>query len=143
MRTMWRQLSIPFLLAMMGTALGWGQAPKKHQITIGFSIEDTKGERWQTDLDEFQQRAAQLGADVVTRSAKGDDDVQFQQVKEMLDGGIDVLVVLPHDTEKSGRIVQAAHAKHVPVLSYDRLAHNTPVDLYVGFDLFAVGVLQA
>src|SRR5450432_3564193 len=41
-----------------------------------------------------------------------------------------------------GRIVEAAHAKHVPVISYDRLA-SAPVDLYVGFDLFSVGIEQA
>lgn len=143
MQSMRRRLGLLCLLALVGTALGWGQARKKREITIGFAIEDTKGERWQTDLDEFHQRAAELGAEVITRSANGNDDVQFQQVKEMVDGGINVLVLLPHDTEKAGRIVKAAHAKHVPVLSYDRLAHNTPVDLYVGFDLFAVGVLQA
>jgi hypothetical protein len=51
-------------------------------------------------------------------------------------------VFLPHDTSKAARIVEAAHAKHVPVISYDRLA-NAPVDLYVGFDLFSVGIEQA
>ncbi len=101
-----------------------------------------KGERWQTDLDEFQQRAHELGGAVVTRSANGDDDLQFRQIKELLKGGIDVLVFLPHDTSKAGRIVEAAHAKHVPVISYDRLASG-PVDLYVGFDLFSVGLEQA
>ena len=38
--------------------------------------------------------------------------------------------------------MEAAHAKHVPVISYDRLA-SAPVDLYVGFDLFSVGLEQA
>jgi len=132
-----------FLPIFLAAVLGWGQTQKPREITVGFAIENTRGERWQTDLEEFQRRAAQLGAAVVTRSAEGDDDLQFQQVKEMLAGGIDVLVVLPHDTEKAGRMVEAAHDRHVPVLSYDRLAHNTPVDLYVGFDLFQVGVLQA
>jgi D-xylose transport system substrate-binding protein len=101
-----------------------------------------KGERWRTDLDEFQQRAHELGATVVTRAANGDDDLQFRQIKELLKDGIDVLVFLPHDTNKAGRIVEAAHAKHVPVISYDRLA-SAAVDLYVGFDLFSVGLEQA
>jgi D-xylose transport system substrate-binding protein len=51
-------------------------------------------------------------------------------------------VFLPHDTNESGRIVEAAHAKHVPVISYDRLA-SASVDLYVGFDLFSEGLEQA
>jgi D-xylose transport system substrate-binding protein len=122
---------------------GQAQAQQKPAIKIGISLENTKGERWQTDLDEFQLRAQQLGAQIVMRSADGDDDLQLQQVKDLLNTGIDVLVLLPHDTAKASRIVEAAHAKHVPVISYDRLIPNAHVDLYIGFDLFSVGVLQA
>ena len=130
---------ISFTLIVL--TLGVVRAQNK-EIKIGFSIENMKGERWQTDLEEFQQRARELGGAVVTRSADGDDDLQFRQINELLKGGIDVLVFLPHDTSKASRIVEAAHAKHVPVISYDRLA-NAPVDLYVGFDLFSVGIEQA
>jgi D-xylose transport system substrate-binding protein len=130
-------VSFVLIVLTLGVALA-----KKKEIKIGFSIEAVKGERWQTDLDEFQQRARELGGAVVTRSANGDDDLQFRQINELLASGIDVLVFLPHDTSKAGRIVEAAHAKHVPVISYDRLA-GAPVDLYVGFDLFSVGLEQA
>ena len=130
-------VAVSLIALMSGVA-----AAQKKEIKIGFAIEDMKGERWRTDLDEFQQRAHQLGGAVVTRSANGDDDLQFRQVDELLKSGIDVLVFLPHDTSKAGRIVEAAHANHVPVISYDRLA-SAPVDLFVGFDLFAVGSEQA
>ena len=140
MRVSPRFLARAFFILIVLT-LGVAQAQKK-EIKIGFSIEAIKGERWQTDLDEFQQRAHELGGTVVTRDANGDDDLQFRQINELLEGGIDVLVFLPHDTSKAGRIVDAAHAKHVPVISYDRLA-SAPVDLYVGFDLFSVGLEQA
>jgi D-xylose transport system substrate-binding protein len=143
----WRSTNCCSLL-LIGTISCWGQAlqgqtPQKPEIKIGFSLEATKGERWQTDLDEFQLRAQQLGAQTVTRSANGDDDLQFEQVNELLDAGIDVLVLLPHDSAKASRMVEAAYAKHVPVISYDRLAPDPHVDLYVGFDLYSVGVLQA
>jgi D-xylose transport system substrate-binding protein len=128
---------------LIAAASCYGQAQQPPEIKIGISLENAKGERWQTDLDEFRARAQQLGAQTITRSADGDDDLQFKQVKELLDSGIDALVLLPHDTAKAGRIVEAAHAKHVPVISYDRLIPNAGVDLYIGFDLFSVGVLQA
>jgi D-xylose transport system substrate-binding protein len=120
-----------------------GQALQKPELKIGFSIEATYGERWQTDLEQFEARAQQLGAQTITRSADGDDEKQFKQVKELLDSGINALVLLPHDSAKAVRIVEAAHAKHVPVISYDRLVPSPQVDLYIGFDLFQVGVLQA
>jgi D-xylose transport system substrate-binding protein len=102
-----------------------------------------KGERWQTDRDSFEARAKQLGAEVIFSDANGDDDLQFQQVKDMIKKGVKVLVLLPHDTSKAARMVDAAKAAHVKVISYDRLVLNSDVDLYVTFDRVEIGRMQA
>jgi D-xylose transport system substrate-binding protein len=115
-----------------------GNKPK-----IGFSIEAMKGERWQTDLDSFEARARQLGADVISANADGDDNRQFQQVKDMIKAGIKVLVLLPHDATMASRIVAAAKSANVKVISYDRLVLNSDVDLYVSFNRVEVGWMQA
>jgi D-xylose transport system substrate-binding protein len=115
-----------------------GNKPK-----IGFSIEAMKGERWQTDLDSFQSRANQLGAEVISADADGDDNRQFEQVKDMIKAGIQVLVLLPHDTTKASRIVGAAKSANVKVISYDRLVLNSDVDLYVSFDSVEIASMQA
>jgi D-xylose transport system substrate-binding protein len=118
-------------------------AQDANKLEIGFSIEAMKGERWQTDLDSFEVRSKQLGAEVISRDANGDDDLQFQQVKEMIAKGIKVLVLLPHDSAKASRIVDAAKAANVKVVSYDRLVLNSDVDLYVSFDRVEIGRMQA
>lgn len=112
-------------------------------IKIGIAIDSLKIERWQTDVAALQERAEQLGAEVLVRSADGDDELQLKQVNELLASAIDVLVLVPHNTDKAFRAVEAAHAKKVPVISYDRLVRNAPVDLFIGFDAFSVGLLQA
>ena len=38
---------------------------------IGFLMDSLKIERWQTDLDRFQKRAAELGAEVLVETAEG------------------------------------------------------------------------
>ena len=118
-------------------------AQDSSQLKIGFSIEAMKGERWQTDLNSFEVRAKALGASVVSSDAGGDDDLQFQQVKDMLESGIKVLVLLPHDTKKAARIVDAAKSSNVKVISYDRLVQNSDVDLYITFDRKEIGRMQA
>jgi len=133
-------LSAVFALALNGQ-LTHAQDTKKPQI--GFSIEAMKGERWQTDLDSFKARAKQLGMEIVSSDANGDDDLQFQQVKDMIKSGIKVLVLLPRDTSKAARMVGAATAANVKVISYDRLAQNSNVDLYISFDRVAIGRMQA
>lgn len=110
---------------------------------IGFSMEDMKGERWQTDLNSFQVRAKELGAEVISRDAAGDDDRQFQQIKDMIKAGIKVLVLMPRDTTKASRMVDAAKSANVKVISYDRLVLNSDVDLYVSFDRLETGWMQA
>jgi D-xylose transport system substrate-binding protein len=61
----------------------------------------------------------------------------------MIKAGIKVLVLLPHDTAKAARIVDAAKSANVKVLSYDRLVLNSDVDLYVSFDRQEIGWEQA
>src|SRR5260370_1303838 len=102
-----------------------------------------KGERWQTDLNSFEGRAKQLGAGVSCGIAGGDDERQFQQVKDMLKAGIKVLVLLPHDPTMANRMVDAAKSANVKVISYDRLVPNSSVDLYVSFDRLEIGRMQA
>ncbi len=110
---------------------------------IGFSIEDMKGERWQTDLDSFNAKAKQLGAEVISADARGDEARQFQQVQDMIKAGIKVLVLMPRDTTRASKMVDAARAAKVKVISYDRLVLNSDVDLYVSFDRLEIGRMQA
>ncbi|MGA2094901.1 MAG: substrate-binding domain-containing protein [Candidatus Acidiferrum sp.] len=133
-------LSALLVIAFNGQLI---EAQNAGNAQIGFSLEALKGERWQTDLDSFKARAKQLGADVVSSDANGDDDLQFQQVEDMIKAGIKVLVLLPHDTAKAARMVDAAKSANVKVISYDRLAQNCDVDLYVSFDRVAIARMQA
>lgn len=115
----------------------------KSKLLIGFSIDSLKVERWQTDLDSFQTEAQKHGAKVIAKDADSDDETQFQQVKDMIQAGIKVLVIVPHDTTKASRIVDAAKAAGVKVISYDRMVLNSDVDLFVGFDVYEIGRMQA
>ena len=119
------------------------QAQDGNKLQIGFSMEDMKGERWQTDLNSFEVRAKQLGVAVISRDAGGDADRQFQQVQDMIKRGIRVLVLMPRDTTKASRMVEAAKSANVKVISYDRLVQNSDVDLYVSFDRLEIGRMQA
>jgi D-xylose transport system substrate-binding protein len=133
-------LSVILVIVLSGQLV---PAQDGNKLKIGFSIEDMKGERWQTDLNSFEVRAKQLGAEVISDDAGGDDDRQFHQVQDMIKAGIKVLVLLPRDTAKASRIVDAAKSAVVKVISYDRLVQNSDVDLYVSFDRLEIGTMQA
>jgi D-xylose transport system substrate-binding protein len=132
-----------FVIALIVLKGQLTQAHDGNKLQIGLSIEDMKGERWQTDLNSFEVRAKQLGTEVISRDAGGDADRQFQQVQDMIKAGIKVLVLLPRDTTKASRMVDAAKSANVKVISYDRLVQNSEVDLFVSFDRLEIGRLQA
>jgi D-xylose transport system substrate-binding protein len=112
-------------------------------IKIGFLMDSLKIERWQTDLDKFQKHAKELGAEVLVETAEGDDELQLQQARKLLDSGVKALVLVPHDAEKAVRIVNAAKARKVPLLCYERLVRDPDVSFFIGVDASAVGYLQA
>ncbi|HLK03953.1 MAG TPA: substrate-binding domain-containing protein [Candidatus Acidoferrum sp.] len=131
-------LCVPCLVPSGAAAQGSNEKPK-----IGFLLDSLKIERWQTDLNSFQKRAQELGAEVVFEDADGNDDVMFKQAKKMLDQHVKALVLVPHDTDKAVRIVELAKSKGVPVVSYDRLIRNSDIDFFVGVDTVSIGETQA
>src|SRR5690606_38206888 len=75
--------------------------------------------------------------------ALNDHDKQFSQVKEAIDEGITILILIPVNAEKAIEIVDYAHAKDNKVISYDRLVLNANVDYYISFDPIKVGRVEA
>ena len=112
-------------------------------LVIGFTMDTLLEERWKKDRDLFVEAAEKLGAQVVVKSANGDDARQIAQAETMISQGVDVLVIVPHNAEATAAIVSKAHKAGIKVLSYDRLVTNADVDLYVSFDNIEVGRLQA
>jgi D-xylose transport system substrate-binding protein len=139
-------ITLPFLTAGCvcgpGTDCQGAKAPGR-PLRIGLSMDTLKEERWQYDRNLFVARAKELGAEVDVQAANGDDRTQIQQAQNLLTQGVDVLVVIPHNSEVTASVVEAAKRQCVPVVSYDRLIRNSDVDLYISFDNVKVGELQA
>nr|WP_255573368.1 D-xylose ABC transporter substrate-binding protein [Anoxybacillus sp. ST4] len=124
---------------------GGSESTKKDgdKIVIGLSMDTLKEERWQRDKELFEAKVRELGAEVKTLAANGDDAVQLSQAEQLISEGVDVLVVIPHNAEASAPIVDKAHKEGIPVIAYDRLIKNADVDYYVSFDNVRVGEMQA
>ncbi|MBO1510924.1 D-xylose ABC transporter substrate-binding protein [Metabacillus bambusae] len=116
---------------------------KDDKLVIGLSMDTLKEERWQKDRDLFEAKVEELGAEVKTLSANGDDALQLSQAEQLISEGVDVLVVIPHNAEASAAIVKKAHDEGIKVISYDRLIKNSEVDYYLSFDNVRVGEMQA
>lgn len=134
---------IALLTPLTGAAQGQTSPGQNLPLKIGFLMDSLKVERWQTDLDTFQKRAKELGAEVLVETAEGDDELQLRQSQKLMDSGVRVLVLVAHDADKAARIVKEAKARHVPVLCYERLVPNSEVDFFVGTNAELIGELES
>lgn len=122
---------------------GAGVPREGSEITIGFSMDTLKEERWQRDRDLLKAEVEKRGGKLLVQVANGDDALQNAQAENLLTQGVRVLFVAPHNAKTSATIVEAAHKLGVPVIAYDRLILDADVDYYVSFDNDRVGALQA
>ncbi len=85
----------PLLLSACALLLLASQPGYSQQIKIGMAIDDLRLERWQKDRDIFVKKANALGADVFVQSANGNEETQMAQIENMINRGVDVLVIIP------------------------------------------------
>ena len=113
------------------------------KIKIGFILSTLQEERYAKDKKQFEDKAAELGAQVIFASANNNEQEQLAKVENILSQGVKVLVVQPVNSKAASTFVEKAHADGVKVIAYDRVINNAPLDLYVTQDSYTVGVLQA
>ena len=134
-------LALSFIM-MSGCMTGQTFKNDDDKILIGFITESMTVERWLRDRDIFVAKAEALGAEVIVKNAYEDSERQIELCKEMIDQGVDVLVIVPYDKDSLKDLVKYAHSNNVKVISYDRLINNADTDLYISFDNYAVGKLM-
>ncbi len=116
---------------------------EENQVNIGISIGPNQ-ERWNKDRDFLVQYLEQQNATVFVKEAEADPQKQAKQVKELIEGNqIDVLIIVPVNSETAGKIVDFAKGNDVNVVAYDRIVRNCDLDFYVSFDNVRVGEIQA
>ena len=112
---------------------------------IAFLLPESKTARYESqDRPLFEKKVKELCSDceIIYSNADQDAAKQQQQAEAALTKGAKVLVLDPVDAASAGAIVARAKQSKVPVISYDRLITDAPIDYYVQFDSRKVGKLQ-
>jgi D-xylose transport system substrate-binding protein len=110
---------------------------------VGLLLDTVERERWTKDRDLFVDKVEELGGSVIVKVAESDPSVQFQQALDLINEGIDVLVIVPVDKTVAAGIVTTAKKSHVSVVAYDRLIWDCDLDFYISTDNIQIGEKQA
>lgn len=129
--------------AILVLLLGLQSCKEKENLLIGLCMDSFVSERWEKDRAFFVERVKELGGDVLVEAAQGDEKIQYEQAKKMIEKGISVLVIVAVNRDAAANIVDLANKNKVKVLAYDRMIRKANLDYYISFDNINVGELQA
>lgn len=122
---------------------GNGEAKDISDIVVGLSIGNTTEERWNREIEMFKNYAKDKGFELNAQIANNDANKQMSQCENLINQGVDVLIVQSLDAEAAGPIVESAHDAGIKVIAYDRFIMNSDLDYYVTFDSYKVGQVEA
>jgi D-xylose transport system substrate-binding protein len=112
---------------------------------VGVILPDTvSAQRWGTaDPTYLKQAFAAANVPVEVENAQGDKAAFVKIAQNMVNSGVKVLIIANLDAVSGKAALDAAKAKKIPTIDYDRLTLNGGADYYVTFDGARVGQLQA
>lgn len=116
---------------------------KDDKIQIGMIFDNFVMERWLRDRDVFVSAAKELGAEVNVQNANGSPEEQVALIEYFIEKKVDVIVIIPVESEPLINAVLKAQEEGIQVISYDRPILGVVSDLYICFDSKQVGTLMA
>ncbi|PHX45652.1 LacI family transcriptional regulator, partial [Pseudomonas sp. NZIPFR-PS5] len=113
-------------------------AAKTGPLKIGASFQEINNPYFVTMKDALQDATASIGATLLVTDARHDVSKQISDIEDMLQKGIDILIINPTDSVGVQSAVKQAHDKGVVVVAVDAQA-NGPLDSFVGSKNFDAG----
>ncbi len=108
---------------------------------LGLSVKIVNN-TWEALFEQsFAWWVTDKGHKAITNHAKADPALQLTQCRQMLNSGVDGLVVAAQDADAAAPIVDMAAEKGVPVITADADINHPGVKLYVGFSGVRAGEL--
>lgn len=138
-----RTLSVLLLSTLLAAPAAGCKPDESGGPKVAFLLSTLQEERYQKDKRFFEQKAEQLGLDVISLAAGNDNAKQRAQVEDAITRGAEVIVIQPTDSKAASAYVRVAHEAGAEIVAYDRAIESADLDYYVAHDSRQVGVLQA
>jgi ribose transport system substrate-binding protein len=108
-------------------------------LKVGASFQEINNPYFVTMKGALEEATASIGATLLVTDARHDVSKQLSDIEDMLQKGIDILVINPTDSVGVQSAVKMAHDKGVVVVAVDAQAEG-PLDAFVGSKNFDAGV---
>lgn len=128
------------LLVLFSTEYGF----TKEKYLIGFSQCAQHG-AWRQNMEAEMERELMFHDDLklIIKQSYDDANLQVQQINELLEMGIDLLIVSPYQINPVQTIIEEVYNKGIPVVLVDRKIDSDHYSAYVGGNNYEVGEVAA
>ncbi|MBE3569200.1 MAG: ribose ABC transporter substrate-binding protein RbsB [Bacillales bacterium] len=124
----------------------WAKPAKKDHLKdmkIGVSISTLNNPFFVTLKNGILKEAKKKGMDVIVVDAQNDSTKQVNNIEDLIQQGVDVLLINPTDSAAISTAVKSANKIGIPVITIDRSADEGNVATFVASDNIKGGKMAA
>ncbi|NSL51427.1 ribose ABC transporter substrate-binding protein RbsB [Calidifontibacillus erzurumensis] len=119
---------------------GNNEAPAQDEsIKIGFSISTLNNPFFVSLKEGAEAEAEKQGVEITTVDAQNDPAKQTSDIEDLIQQGVDVLVINPTDSAAIVAAIESANSAGIPVITVDRSADGGEVVSHIASDNVAGG----
>lgn len=125
----------------MDSSVSKSDEKKTDKFKIGFSVSTLNNPFFVTLSDGAKKVSKEKGVDLVVVDAQDDASKQASDVEDLIQQGVDLLIINPVDSSAVGATVESANAAKIPVITVDRSSESGEVVSHIASDNVAGGQL--
>ena len=116
------------------------QSGYRYRIGISQLGED---DEWRKDMKEnlYRELVFYPHIEAIYRQADYNSRKQVEQIRELMEQGIDLLIVSPHEADPLTAVVEEAYNKGIKVIVVDRNINSESYNCYIGANNWQVGYI--
>ncbi|WP_319481409.1 substrate-binding domain-containing protein [uncultured Draconibacterium sp.] len=111
----------------------------KEKFIVGFS-QCSAGD-WRENMEAEMERELMFHDDIelIKRQAGDSTPLQVRQIKELLDVGVDLMIIAPNEIDALLPVIEKVYDSGIPVILIDRKINSPKYTAYIGGDNFDIG----
>lgn len=117
-----------------------GKSASDSELLIGMSFQEMNNPYFISMNEAFEDAAKSVGAKTIIADANHDVSKQINDIEDMIQKGIDILLINPTDSKGVESAVEAAKDAGIIVVAIDAQAEG-PIDSFVGSKNYDAGLL--
>lgn len=130
-----------FMISFLAVIISCGCTSNDKPL-IGILFHKLTNTGWEEDNHYLSEAIQLLGGEVVVRNANKSESIQYDQAIELIEQGVDVLIIVAQNVNSAAAIVRKAEDNGVKVIAYRRMIENANLNYFTGFDLSKCGEFQ-